>query len=443
MEREREYILYLVLDQFLGLNIKNFNIYFLQGCVVLENEQKELKINAEFFGQDPGFYLTNKSLPVQPLSKVNLSEYSLFNPLLVHEVPVIYGDTNLRIQDNCIELGLDIFGSCFFMLTRYEELVKPDVDKHGRFPSKASLAYQEGFLERPVVDEYVEVLWCCMQYLWPNLSRKENNFKQLVSCDVDWVFDNRTKWPQVAKTLLGDLLKRRSFGSFRDTLSHFIQGTNRFMTFDFIMDICEKYKAELAFYFIPKERKQEIDGDYSIKEDVIKDLLREIAARGHEIGFHPSYNSYLQDSEFSSERDLLMEVLSECGLSQTQVIGGRQHYLRWKTPETIRNWEAMNFKYESTLGYADHIGFRCGTAREYPFYDLRQGAQLGIVIRPLVVMEVSMIEYMGLTHAEMRTRVKRIKDYCRFYGTNFTLLWHNNFLIQRAERETYEYLVSC
>ena len=69
-------------------------------------------------------------------------------------------------SDGGIQLGLDIFGSVFFMITRYEEVVKSDRDEYDRFPAAASLAYQEGFLDRPIVNEYLEILWTCMKRLW-------------------------------------------------------------------------------------------------------------------------------------------------------------------------------------------------------------------------------------------------------------------------------------
>jgi hypothetical protein len=52
------------------------------------------------------------------------------------------------------------------MLTRYEEVVKSDRDEHDRYLATASLDYQEGFLERPIFNEYLEILWACIKRLW-------------------------------------------------------------------------------------------------------------------------------------------------------------------------------------------------------------------------------------------------------------------------------------
>ncbi len=64
--------------------------------------------------------------------------------------PVIYGgsETKLFAPDDR-HCTLDIFGSALFMLTRYGEVVKKERDALDRFSVIDSLAYQEGFLERP------------------------------------------------------------------------------------------------------------------------------------------------------------------------------------------------------------------------------------------------------------------------------------------------------
>ena len=79
-------------------------------------------------------------------------------------LPIVYGrrlsnGSYLEISDSGIRLGVDVLGSAFFMLTRYEELVRSERDPRDRFPATMSLAYRERFLDRPIVNEYAEILW--------------------------------------------------------------------------------------------------------------------------------------------------------------------------------------------------------------------------------------------------------------------------------------------
>src|SRR5213079_764648 len=82
------------------------------------------------------------------------------------------------------------------------------------------------------------------------------------------------------------------------------------------------------------------------------------------------------------------------------VVGGRQHYLRFRVPETWREWEAAGLRYDSTMTFAGHEGFRCGTSHAYRPFDLEEDRELMIEELPLVVMDGTLRLYRGLTAAE-------------------------------------------
>src|SRR5699024_2931534 len=147
-----------------------------------------------------------------------------------------------------------------------------------------------------------------------------------------------------------------------------------------------------------------------------------IHARGHEIGLHPSYNTYLEPGQIALEAERLRRVCAEEGVDQAKW-GGRMHYLQWQQPATLRAWEAAGMSYDSTMTYADHAGFRCGTCFEYPAFDPVAGRRLNLRIRPLVVMEGSVLatQYMALSSAsEARERILKLKRICRSVNGTFT-----------------------
>ena len=57
-----------------------------------------------------------------------------------------------------VDCHVDVVAGAFFMLSRYEETVVSAVDRFARFPAESSIAYQEGFLQEPVVNQYAEQL---------------------------------------------------------------------------------------------------------------------------------------------------------------------------------------------------------------------------------------------------------------------------------------------
>ena len=120
------------------------------------------------------------------------------------------------------------------------------------------------------------------------------------------------------------------------------------------------------------------------------------------------------------------------------------HVLRWKHPLTLYGWENAGMNYDSTLGYADHAGFRCGTCIDYPAFDPIADCQLNLIIRPLIAMDVTVISkrYMGLGHGvNAYNKFNQLKDACRAVNGSFTLLWHNDKLITKQARELYSSLL--
>lgn len=174
----------------------------------------------------------------------------------------------------------------------------------------------------------------------------------------------------------------------------------------------------------------------------MRDLLRRIHRRGHEIGLHPSYSTFRDAAALKGEADRLKRVCALEGIEQDQW-GGRMHYLRWEQPTTMRSWNDAGMSYDSTLGYADHAGFRCGTCHEYPAYDVQQQEQLNLRIRPLIAMECSVIDeaYMGLGDGQEAEEVfLNLKEACRQVKGDFNLLWHNSYFAKENLKTTYSRL---
>lgn len=355
-----------------------------------------------------------------------------------------------RVKDN-ISINFDILGSIFYILSRAEEIANPIRDEHGRFPATASHAFQNGYLDRPVVDEYIEILWFCMKRLWPRLERKPSQFRMLLSHDVDLPFAEAFSSPaKVFRSFGGDIFKRKDpYKAFKRVGSwvatrrgDFKRDTN--YTFSHIMDISEKYGLKSAFYFKTACTNSEFDNNYSIDHPYIRQMIREIHIRGHEIGFHSSYETYRDSVQTKKEFDKLLKICEEEGIRQDNW-GGRQHYLRWEAPTTWRNWAEAGLYYDSSLSYADYAGFRCGTCHEFPVFDLEQGKELPLVERPLIVMEGSLFgkNYMNLSHEEAFAHAKMLKNQCRKYGGDFTFLWHNSSFVSKKDGEMFEGMISA
>jgi hypothetical protein len=160
-------------------------------------------------------------------------------------------------------------------------------------------------------------------------------------------------------------------------------------------------------------------------------LLQRIHARGHEIGLHPSYRTYDDGAALESEFGTLMRTTDSLGIHQG-AWGGRQHYLRWEAPTTWRLWAQAGLDYDASVGYADRVGFRCGTSHEFPVFDVVRGEPLALRERPLVLMEGTLLSRTRMDEPPdaATERFDRLVARCRRYQGRFSLLWHNNYFVQ-------------
>lgn len=452
---ERTYIFGVLLGDFLGLEYQARPEERNDVRIILQNEslQREVTVSDILFQTPRDKWLTNLSLPRRPLQVWDISDSPVKARVVSSRVPVIYGeflDNNsfCRETEVGIKLGIDIFGSAFFMLTRYEEVVDAERDALERYPAKASLAYREGLLKRPVVNEYLEILWWAINKLWPGIQRKKRQFRLSLSHDVDWPYCTKGRsLIQILKSAAGDLVVRKDLKLCTGRLHSFFEvkrgnldadiGNN----FDFIMDVSEKHGLKSCFNFITGHSGGALDGNYCIYDLWIRGLMRKIHQRGHEIGFHPSFNTFRDPIQTRHEFETLLQVAGEEGIYQP-AWGGRQHYLRWENPTTWQIWEDTGLAYDSTLTFADHSGFRCGTCYDYPTFNLRTSTPLKLREYPLIVMEVTLRNYMGFSLAAMFREILELKRICAYFHGNFTLLWHNTSLLSDREKEQYMQIIS-
>jgi len=448
---ERSYIIQTLLYDFLGIN-SEIIIEERKDVLIKENgnlNSRGLYVADVLFQTPESQWLTQISLPKQPLPIWDAQKTCPDVLLVSSKLPIIYGEEISPNKDYIVEtpeglyLGLDIFGSAFFMLTRYEELVKPDRDEHDRFPATASLAYQEGFLDRPIINEYIEILWYCLKRLWPGLERKRRQFRTILSHDVDQPYLYAFKpitW--LLRIMAGDLLKRKDIllALSNAKMWAFVKkGKDEYdpyNTFDFIMNISEENNIISTFNFLPT-KSSKFSCDYSLGDSRIRSLMKQISNRGHKIGYHGTYGNFEDEEQIENE---INKLLLTCeGLNIQQAIwGGRQHYLRW-SPRTWEAYNKANLNYDSSVGFADHVGFRAGICYDFPTYDLRNRKTLSLREVPLVIMECSVLSknYMGYSLEDTYMEILKLKKRCQKFNGFFTLLWHNNELITDNCKKSY------
>jgi hypothetical protein len=107
--------------------------------------------------------------------------------------------------------------------------------------------------------------------------------------------------------------------------------------------------------------------------------------------------------------------------------GGRHHYLRWSVGKSWEQWEDLGLLYDSSLGYADEIGFRCGTSHPFPCFSLPRQRQLSLVEEPLIIMDCALQNVVERQGKSAYSMALEILSRARTAGGSPAVLYHNSY----------------
>ncbi len=179
-------------------------------------------------------------------------------------------------------------------------------------------------------------------------------------------------------------LRKGNFFLFFKLIKSAVTIRNPYWGFDEIMRIEEKYKVKSTCFILnesikfqfkkPKTWKLSL-GRYNIHDRRIVKIIKLLDSNGWEIGVHGSYNSYNNFDLLKREKDTLESILGH------EVFGIRQHYLNFSN-NTFTLHNQVGYKYDSTWGYKNHIGFKEGKIK--PFFPIANSYYCEI---PLVIMD--------------------------------------------------------
>lgn len=406
---EIEYMLRVYLSEFLGISY-DINQENTDSDTVLSIGDSSLTIRNAFWRQaTPEYRLTD--IP----TKVDKSTLTIGKK----DYPCIclYGKNVLTTEEKTWTLENDILANGFFMLSRWEEHVNKKRDQHKRFPASAALAVRQRFLNRPIVNEYTEILWGILHEMGIQQSRKERSFEMVPTHDVDMPYYFKNTAHYLKKTVWQ--LSKLNFKQAKADTTIFLTGEGPYDYHDKQMDDAEKIGTKAHFFFMTGE-KSKFDPGFNIESKKTRELLAKIKGRGHHIGLHPSYDTYKNPELFTEEKHRLEKVIG------SKVTTGRQHYLRFAIPETWRIWEDNDMEWDSTIAYADRAGFRCGVCYDFPVYDFIERKELKLREKSLIMMEVSLKQYENLSADQAIKRIDSLRSTVEKYNGSFVYLWHNS-----------------
>jgi hypothetical protein len=337
------------------------------------------------------------------------------------------------------DAGLDIFGTIFFLLTSFEDHLNMPRDEHDRLRFATSWLGRNGLIQRPVVDELLDLLLRLLRKAGITVPVRRYPYTLLYTCDIDHPTLCFNASPRIfLRSLASSLIKRPSIrAAVNKILALHDARRDPYNTVSWICAQLERVNRTGCFFIKSGTGGSRYDDIFSLSAPHIQKMFSSLRQGGHSAGFHPGYATINDPALFFYE---LQHVKTSCPIS---LRGGRQHYLRFKGAPTWRMWAEAGLEFDSSLGFSAMAGFRCGTAKEFPVYDLERRVPLPLTEHPLLAMEVTLLEHMKLSHADAFDHMKNLGNTVRRYGGTMTLLWHNHTLCTDNDRELFSQTLSA
>ena len=342
---------------------------------------------------------------------------------------------------------------------RLEEREQPHRDQWGCWEYGFSESYRDGTLLVPEIDE-----WAAAQRaelasatplvpLWP----EGRTFAACLTHDVDLVSDTVT----VAQALRSVRAAAAPGGAPRPAAIKYAApmvralravhgGLSRFPQADHIersldLELARGVTSTYFFTVYPGSESSRFDCTY-VPDDRclfrghrlrVRDMMRQLASEGFDIGLHGSYPSAVRPDLLKRERERI-EVAT--GLD---VLTTRQHFLHWDVDTTPRLQAAAGLRADSTVGWNRTIGFRAATSLPFFLFDMAADRPLDVLEVPMLVHDGPLLRADGLElDVELgRETMQLVIDRIAAAGGVATLLFHPNNLARREFYELYGWAI--
>lgn len=383
---------------------------------------------------------------------INYSNEDLNGSFRIHPHYLLF-ETGLKSQDTTVgewkglpvffqtpagsDLPFDIFAASFFLVSRYEEYLDFEPDKYGRFSASQSFSFRNNFLVRPVIDLWSRELAKTLITKFQSMAFRRNNFRSLVTLDVDLPFAYLGK----------DII--RSVGAFLSDVGRYSgKAGQRYRTvaksekdpwdvFDYIFEMIGKNGSDAKF-FIPTGERSSYDKNPSWKNEDFRKLIRKIVNR-FPVGLHPSFAASDSNATLTVEKTRLQSIVGK------DIVMSRFHFIKMRFPESCRNLVKAGISEDYSMGYPDEPGFRAGIARSYYFYDIQEEKKTGLKLIPFQIMDVTLSQYKAMKPEDANETIAEIINETRKAGGQFVSIWHNTSLLDLPEwkrwRDTFELML--
>ncbi|HYD21026.1 MAG TPA: polysaccharide deacetylase family protein [Flavipsychrobacter sp.] len=344
-------------------------------------------------------------------------------------IPTLYA-----VNDETYAIPFDLFSAAFFLLSRYEEYYSFNPDKHQRYPATESILYRNGWLKRPVLDEWVTALGKILRDKGLKTNRPAFFFQPSYDIDIAYSYLHKGRTRSIG-AFIRDLLKVNTSEITERISVNRGKKQDPFDSFDTITNWHKQYNYSPVYFILASLQTTDFDKNIRPTNPRMQELIRELSDDGA-IGIHPSYYSDRFPEYKNKEKGILEQIIGK------PIDKSRQHYMKLKMPGTYRSLIALGIEDDYSMGYGTNLGFRAGTGASFMWYDLKKEEASQLRVHPFCFMDTTARYEEKLSPAEavhVLNGMKKVLEQC---NSMLVTIFHNFSLGTSPEwkgwREAYE-----
>ncbi|MEO6612645.1 MAG: polysaccharide deacetylase family protein [Chitinophagaceae bacterium] len=337
------------------------------------------------------------------------------------------------------DLSFDIFAAIFYLLSRYEEYGPQQKDVYGRYDHKNSLAFRENFLDKPLINSWIQAFKQELIKKFPSFTTHNSPFTFIPTYDIDEAYAYKYKsWIRRAGAAARDLLNRnwKDFSLRKKVLAN--QVPDPFDSYDWLDNLHDRSGLQPRYFFLAAHKTGKYDKNILPRETAWQALARKHASK-YNIGIHPSWQSGDDPSLLQKEIATFEKTTGKT------ILSSRQHFIRFRLPITFRQLIAAGIMEDFSMGYGSINGFRASVASPFYWYDLESESTTNLLLYPFCFMDANSFFEQKFTPQQALEEMRRYYVDVKKVNGTFISIWHNTFLgtanLFSGWREIYEQFV--
>ncbi|MGB1972139.1 MAG: DUF7033 domain-containing protein [Flavobacteriaceae bacterium] len=284
-------------------------------------------------------------------------------------------------------MPFDIFAASFYLISRYEEYLPHVKDEYGRFNASQSIAVQNGIIESPIVDVWIEFLYRELKTRYPDLHSSlqvKEKFMPIVEVVKPFKYLHKSFFRNVYQW--GKSLFQLNFWDLIEHLLVLLRiRKDPWDTFDEFKSLFYEASFPVRFFFLFSKISY-LDQGISVMSRNFQALIKEVADY-FQVSLLASFSTKTVGQTLRKERETLNHLIHR-PINAIRFAWGIS-----SVGESYRNLLAQEIQVDYSMGYSNVLGYRASTAVPFFFYDLSNEMSTTLQVFPVVASERSLMHF--------------------------------------------------